>query len=276
MSSTYRTFAVVLVALAATALALSGCSPSHEQGGSFTLLSTTGVGGGSSVPNTFIAVDSSSGAQRGVGAVGATAEQRSLTWDASAGILYGVTQATPRAIVRIDAATGATTVVTPPPPSFDVLAVAASPAGRLYVLLSWGHGYLVPPWVLATVDPSSGVLSVIGQVPIDTAGYSDSFFSGMDFQSDGTLYAVIEQREAAHPNLYDNYLLTIDPASAAVTSSVLIVDPYSIGDIACAPDGFIYATNSSWVLFRIDPRTGRNHAVGQGQLGALGGLATKH
>jgi len=269
--STYRTFTVVLAALAATALVLSGCSPSDEQqqGRSFTLLSTTAVGGGSSVPNTLIAVDSASGAQSRVGDMGATAEERSLTWDASAGILYGASAATPRAIVRIDAATGATTVVTQF--AYDpFLVLAASPTGRLYTLRG---GF--PEWWLATVDPSSGVFSFIGQVPIATAGYDFSFFTGMDFQSDGTLYAVLAQRQAAHPNFYDQHLLTIDPATAAVTSSVEILDRFFIGDIACAPDGFIYATNNSWILTRIDPRTGRNVFVGEGQLGGLGGLAMK-
>jgi len=272
-SSAYRTFTVVLAALAATALALSGCSPSdkQQQGGSFTLLSTTAVRGGSSMPNTLIAVDSASGAQRSVGEVGATAEQASLTWDASAGVLYGVSAATSRTIVRIDAATGATTVVTQL--AHDALAVAASPAGNLYVLL--GDRLFFTSWLLATVDPSSGVLSVIGQVPIATAGYAYTFLAGMDFQSDGTLYAVADQREAANFNTNVYHLLTIDPATAAVTSSLPIEDSHAIGDIACAPDGLIYATNWSWHLIRIDPRTGRNVGVGLGQLGALGGLATK-
>jgi len=269
--STYRKFTVVLATLSAVALALSGCSNEQEQSEqkqspSFTLLSTIAVSGGSGMPNTLVAVDPATGAQRSVGEVGATAEQMSLTWDASAGILYGVNPFTPRGIVRIDATTGATTVVSP----LNAFAVAASPAGKLYVLV------VNPSWLLLTVDPSSGAVSYIGQVRIETAGYASTLFSAMDFQSDGTLYAVIDQREAANPNNSVLHLLTIDPATAAVTSSVQLSAPYTVGDIACAPDGFIYATNWSWFLTRIDPRTGQIVSVGSGGLGGLGGLATKH
>jgi hypothetical protein len=260
-----RTFALVAV-VAAAGLASSACFGSSDPDFPvFTLFSTTAETGGSSVPDTLITVDWSAGSQRRVGEVGRTPEAASLTWDTRTGFLYGVGVASPSAISRIDPLTGAATVIATA--AQDVLAVAASPTGRLYALLA--------SWTLVTVDPVSGAISDVGQVPISTQGYAWTFVSGMDFQLGGTLYAVIDQREAADPSLSVYHLLTIDPATALVTSSVEITTPFAIGDIACAPDGYIYATNSSWLLTRIDPTTRRNAFVGFGQLGALGGLAVK-
>jgi len=45
----------------------------------------------------------------------------------------------------------------------EALAVAASPAGRLYVLLALGLGGLVPPWLLAEIEASSADLQVVGK-----------------------------------------------------------------------------------------------------------------
>ena len=49
---------------------------------------------------------------------------------------------------------------------------------------------------------------------------------------------------------------------------------FNVGDVDFAPDGYIYHTNYSWALFRIDPITVTQTFIGFGNLGSLHGIAS--
>ena len=218
----------------------------------FIMYSVTTATGGSAVPGTLITVDSLSGVQKVAGWLGETAEQFSLALDPSSGLLFGVNAAiNPGEVVKIDPALGGSVDAVAFPQTIQ--AVAFSPAGQMYAILGTR--------TLGVIDMSKGTITEVG----DIAG-GDAIIS-LDFRSDGTLFAVVVSSQP-----FKQFIITVNPTTAAVTSSVQ-AGQLNIGDIACAPDGYIYATNFSWTLLRINPATGSVVAVGQGNLGALGGLA---
>jgi hypothetical protein len=218
------------------------------------LYSTTSVGGGSSIPNTLISVNPKTGAQQVVGPIGQTAEQYSLTADPSSGYLYGVDEWDRSGVITaINPVTGACSVAATLPASIE--AIAFSPAGQLYGIL--GNN------TLCTIDLANDSVSDIGTI----AG--KGLVSSIAFSPQGTLYAAeIDQ------NPLPQSLLTLNPATAAIITSKSISGNLAVGDLDYAPDGYLYATNFSWALGRIDPATGNEILVGFGSLGALGGLVT--
>ncbi len=240
--------------LAAAALALSiGCASSEDI--HFTLYSTLATTGGSTQPNTLVSVDHRTGIQVAAGDAGGTPAQTSLAWDPGSGSFYGVNPIdNPGVITRIEPKSGtSSTAVTA---GALVGALKFSPAGESYVL--------VYPRMLAKIDLSNGWIAPVGDLKVGT------FVASFDFQSDGTLYALVVDQA---PDGSHSVIVTADPATAVVTSMVPVTNSYAVQDIACAPDGFIYATNFSWELLRMNPKTGGQTAVGFGEIGALGGLA---
>ncbi len=215
------------------------------------MYSTIAASGGSTEPNTLVTVDRAGGTQQAAGTTGATPEQFSLTWDATSGFLFGVNPYTNWGVItKIDPATGqATTAATLPQ---RLQAIAVSPTGQMYAVLS--------PRTLVLVDLSKPAVAVVGEV-------GSTEVVSIDFGADGKLYGILHQTGAA-----DWWLVTIDPATGSVTSSVN-ASTYALGDIAVTADGSIYATNWSWTLVRIDPTIGYEGLVGFGKIGALQGLA---
>jgi hypothetical protein len=219
----------------------------------FLLYSTTSVSGGSTIPNTFIGVDHTTGKQYIIGAGGQTGEQYSLDLDPLSQFLFGVNASThPGIITKIDPLAGTTSVASTL--TSAVRAIAFSPSGDLYALL-W-------PRTLGLVDLNSSSFHPIGDIE------GGNFVASIDFSPEGTLYAIVVHRDP-----FEQYIVTVDPASGAVTSNQR-TGLYNIGDIDFAVDGNIYGTNYSWGLLKIDPITGTEVAVGSGNLGALGGLAS--
>jgi hypothetical protein len=240
---------MLFVAPLVAAILLPGCRPEARE---VTMLSTTSVSGDPIQPNTLISVDRSSGSQSTVGEPGLTPEQSALAWDPVTGALFGVNPwSSPGVLTRIDLSDGrATTAATFPQ---SVKGIAFSPSGELYVLVSRR--------TLGVADIAHATFTEIG----DIAG--GDFIVGLDFSADGILYAVTVQQ-----NPFAQVIVSVDPATAEVKSTVSTGDA-SVGDITWAPDGFLYATNFSWALFRLAPEDGTQTLVGFGELGALGGLA---
>ena len=213
-------------------------------------------------PNTLVEVDSRDGTQKVKGDIGRTPEQRSLAWDPVSRFLFGVesTGVGPvygGVVARIDPATGEATVLVRYTEQ-TINSIAFSPGGQMYAV--------VHPRTLAVVDLSSGGLDEIGQIP------GGLWIHSIEFATDGTLFALLLDFT---PDLVQT-ILTVDPETAAVTSSLTLQPEYALGDIAVAPDGSIYATNYSWWLIRVDPSSGEQVPVGLGDQGALSGLAVEY
>lgn len=219
------------------------------------LYTTISASGGGVLPNTLAGVSSATGAQWAVGRAGDTPEQASLARDPISGVLYGVNWFDkPGYLTRIDPSSGESTLLAT---AASLFAVALAPDGRMFGILT--------PRTLALVDAKGGPITPIG----DIAG--GLVILSIDFAADGSLYALMQDELPGGDN--PQFLLTVDPATARVISSVFASNRYSMGDIACAPDGYVYATNYSWFLVRLDPRTGEQMLVGPGALGGLSGLA---
>ncbi len=237
------------LAVLASACLLQACKDSAPEIQADVELYSTAYDNGGSSPNTLISVDRESGQQVAVGTAGSTRGQTALAWDAGAGVLYGVNFFGDAGhVFRIDPTTGATTVAAHLSKSPTGIAVA--PDGRVYVILMYT--------TLATVDLSTQAISEIGTIPGGPA-------EGLDFGDDGTLYVIGTSAETGY-----QALLTLDPATASVTSSFGLRPLQS--DLAWHPDGYLYASNSSF-LIRIDLQTQLSTEVGHGSLGAVGGLA---
>jgi hypothetical protein len=240
------------------------------------MYSTTGTYGGSTPPNTFspntlISLDVQSSVQLAIGVAGETAEQGSIAWDPSSGFIFGVNYYNgPGVITRIDPTSGEATVAAVLP--WRVHAISFSPTGQMYALIygldETGEctGEVDSPLhcTLVVLDPAQGTLTKVGVI-----GEGFDQVPSLDFSVEGELYAIFADWDSPSA-----VLVTVDPSTAAVKSSVNLQGDYSIEDIACAPDGYIYATNFSWVLIRIDPVTGSEEIAGfTTQLGSLHGVA---
>jgi len=219
------------------------------------LYSTAAGGGGYTSPDTLITVDQR-GQQAAVAQAGRTPAQDALAFDPRTGALYGVqahSSGSPN-VVRIDPVTGDTTAVDL---QDYVTGMAFSPAGQAYVVINLR--------TLATADLATGTLA-----PLSANGDLEIVY-GIEFGGDGTFYAVGQRS----PNADHDELVTLNPTTGTVTSSVALSNFYKHGDLAWHPDGHIYATNGSAFVLQIDPRSGNEIALAPGNpvLGALGGLA---
>ena len=156
--------------------------------------------------------------------------------DPVSGALFGVNPASaPGVIERIDPRTGTVAFVTKvrlTRGAASVIALAFSPEGQLY----GARGR-----TLGTIDTDTGVFLPVVEVP------DCDLIAGIDFSPEGVLYAVSKRSQPS-----EQFLLTINAATGE-TTSVVRTGTYAVGDIDYAPDGFIYATNFSWALLRIDP-----------------------
>ena len=228
--------------------------------GKIVLYSTT-VGSSTQYPNSLLTVDPASGAQQLVGQPGQAAGLEWLTANPVNNMLYGTGLLTISGLVdestlyiinpNSGAISGKVTL------SQNVSAVAASPQGTLYGLS--GN-------TLGTINTATGAFSFVGTLSL-SPGY---FLESMAFSPDGTLYGVTVTNVGA----LDQQLITLNPATGA-TASVLgsLQSQLNVGDITYAADGNIYATNFSYFLLKIDPQTLSNTAIGNGNIGDLGGIA---
>jgi len=166
-------------------------------------------------------------------------------------------------LITINTSTGTATLVGPTG-VFSIPALAVDPtAGIMYA----GQGFGTPN--VYTVNPSTGLATLLGD-----SGLGVAAISGMDFRSDGTLFASVNI--AGDGGTGSDNLATIDTGTGAAT----VIGPYgtctgvvvpSIGGGSCtlegmdaiafAPDGTLYGATSSGVgkngeLYIINTLTG--------------------
>jgi hypothetical protein len=224
----------------------------------YILYSTTQVGGGSSIPNTLILIDPWNGRGIITGSIGKAKEQFSMDVDPITGSLFGVNPNLPGVIEKIDVKNGESSsifTISQSDVPLHIWGIAFSPDGILYGVLE--------NRILGIIDLNKGTFSSIQQIG------SEGIISGIDFSPQGTLYAI---KETYNPDV--QFLITIDEKTAIITSSRILLESYTVGDIDYSSDGFIYGTNFSWALLRIDPITLHITIVGFNDLGALGGIAS--
>ena len=234
-----------------------GLAPgSSEIESSFVLYGTTVPNGDNA--DSLVRLEPATGAQKLIGAAGGSPGTTSIDWNPATGTLFGVDESqSPGVISEINPATG---IATPLATILDqrtparITNVSFSPDGTM-----WG----------SVGDTSIGTIDLISQEykPV-IAAPNGEFIFGMDISPDGTLYI-------AHSNLgaASQTLTSIDLATTEILNE-LSIGSLNVDDIDYAPDGFIYHTNFSFALVRLDPSTGQQTIVGFGDLSALAGIAS--
>jgi plastocyanin len=179
----------------------------------------------------------------------------------STGTLYGVSGGSgfPGTLLTIDPTNGTATVVGPiSDPNAAVDGLRFNSQGVLYGGAfdnSLGVGKLV------TIDPSNGnVLSSLTLV-----GSGNSFCPGIAFDSLDVLYG---SRGNSSGRLEDTDL--IDQVTGVLTPIGLM--EFVISDIVFAPDGILYGSSPTGVLYSIDPITGAKTLLFDTGIAQLAGL----
>jgi len=197
-------------------------------------------------------------------ATGATSNPRStgiplLTGIAysPAGVLYGISNrdavVNPNSLFRIDPVTGASTLVGP-------TGLRAIVEGDLAFNPATGVLYGVTNVETAaremfTINPATGAATIVG--PVSASANIDP--SALEFLPDGRLVTI---------DSLNDRLLTVDPATAAIVSSVPLSSPLGVvaglaldpsTGVLYAADGGIDGTRS---LYRLDATTGQLTLIG--------------
>jgi hypothetical protein len=223
------------------------------------LFSTTCTAGGSSVPNTLMQINPKNGTGGIPGATGSAKEQFSLDMDPITGSLYGVNPDFPGVITKIDIKTGSSVTASTINQSgtpVELWGITFNPEGILYGITG-NHK-------LGIIDLNKGTFTLIKQITTENC-----VISGIDFSPDGTLYAI---KNFSEP--FENILITIDEKTGTVKAGNKLTSLYSIGDIDFSCDGYIYGTNFSWALMKINPIEFTITFIGFNSFGALGGIAS--
>jgi DNA-binding beta-propeller fold protein YncE len=174
-----------------------------------------------------------------------------------AGVLYGISNrdavVNPNSLFRIDPATGASTVVGP-------TGLRAIVEGDLAFNPATGVLYGVTNVETAaremfTINPATGVATIVG--PVSASANIDP--SALEFLPDGRLVMI---------DSLNDRLLTVDPATAAIVSSVPLSSPLGVvaglaldpsTRVLYAADGGIDGTRS---LYRLDATSGQLTLIG--------------
>jgi hypothetical protein len=117
---------------------------------------------------------------------------------------------------------------------------------------------------LGIIHLNTGRFTPVLSIP--TTGQAEPFVTGIAISSNGTLYGFSENE--IPPD--DEIMFTFDTKTKTLLSEQSLNSDYAIGDVTCASNGFIYATNYSYALLKIDLKT---HTVTNGSVGDLGSIA---
>ncbi|MCE5339893.1 MAG: hypothetical protein LLF92_02020 [Planctomycetaceae bacterium] len=218
---------------------------------SWQLYSTVDPGGGANLPNTLMALNPQTGEQTQIGPQGDTPAEFALDFDTVSGFLYGVAYTDYHIINKINISTGQSSVAATLQESIQALAF--SPDGTLYGISERN--------ILGTINLGASTFSQIAT--LDIPGMA----AGIDFSPQGELYLV-------DMSGYNMWLRVVNETSGEIINSIPITGNWAVGDIDFAPDGYIYHTNYSWWLMKIDTLTGIQAGVGSGELGPLGGIVS--
>jgi hypothetical protein len=227
------------------------------------LYSTVAPGGGTEYQDTFVTVNQQTGVQTQQGTKGGTPNQWAIDMDPISGFLFGTdVYSKPGVITRIDPLNGQWTEVatikqgiTP----INLYALSFSPNGSLYGISE--------AKTLGVVNLGTSSFSPIAELDIPGQTY------GMDFSPQEVLYLVDSYGTG---DTFQQWLRTIDALTGQITST-LPTGHYNVGDIDFAPDGYIYHTNFSWWLFKMDPATAEQTDFdSSGGLGPFGCIASDY
>jgi hypothetical protein len=162
-----------------------------------------------------------------------------------------------RDLIRIDPNTGNGTLVVTIQAPYDIRALAFSPAGALYAVTNGGGlGATGVPDDLVTIDPSTGIVTVIGNTGREA-------IQALAFAANGTLYAWDINRG----------LLTINTTTAAATLVNPAITPGSVADIqsiAFSPDGRLFGAREK--LYAVDVTNGATTLIGSGGYSDVRGI----
>lgn len=257
--------------LATTLSSLLICHSTDVYAASFTLYATTPSNSYGSYPGTLLTVDPSTGTQTLAGPQGDLNNIEALAWDPITHNLFGTLGyygANEGVIEKIDPSLGVATPVTTvleggrPAP---VTALAFTPNGTLWDVVGF-PGDANP--TLGTINLGTGAYTP--ELTIPTPGQSEPYVRGIAINSNGILYG-FSGNDIPAP-VYEE-MFTFDTATNSLLTDVTINSQFAIGDVTFAPDGYIYATNYSYALLRIDVNAGTVTNVGLGHIGDLGSIA---
>lgn len=225
----------------------------------FLFYGTTYPGSGP-YPSTLVSISPVDGRQALLGTVaGSTRAANAIDVDPLTGALYGVDgSATPGALLGIDLKTGLSTTV----------GTVRDAAGQVVTMGGLTFAADGTMYVAA--------LATIGRVDRSTYRYTEllvlpatEYVTSIEMSPSGVLYAVYNSRPSGKQTL-----VSIDPETKAVTRQIDINGSFMVGDLDFAPDGYLYHTNYSNLLARIDPANGLQTPVGLGSVTALAALAS--
>jgi hypothetical protein len=231
--------------------------------GEFRLFGVT-PGNSSSNPSTLLTIDRTNGAQALAGPVGQATNIGDLAWNPLTQTLFGSDQNSPNnrgVIQQIDPTRGNSVPV-----------ATIRQAGSTVNIFSLDFAADGTLWAVTGDQIATGL--TLGVIDLATQTFSPrmtlpaGLVTGMATTPSGLLYAVL-----LHSNPFRQILVTIDLESLLVLSQRDLNSTLNVDDIAFAPDGFIYHTNFSGTVFRINPVSATVSQVGGGSLGALGGIA---
>ena len=245
---------------------LSGVCTTLATAASFDLYGTTSSTSFGN-PNTLVRVDSSTGVQTLAGIVGLATNTTDIDWNPLTQTLFGSNLIVNGGVIQeIDPATGIATPIA-------TILQNGNPV-TLWALAFTSNGMAL--WGVAGNNAISGL--TLGLIDLNTETFSPQLalpprlaVAGIDIAPNGVLYGIFR---SLLPEPFRQTLFTIDLGTLSIIDQQVLDSTFSIDDIDFAPDGFIYHTNFSPSLFRLDPNTGTTTRVGQGSLGALGGLAS--
>ncbi len=222
----------------------------------------------SSNPSTFVGVDVANGQQTLIGTTGGVSIGNAMDWNPITRKFYSTDSFNfPGIIHEIDSVTGTSSQVawvrdsagTP----LEIGAIAFSSDGTLYAAEGRNVGTGLR---IGIVDLDNETFSEIMPVP------SGNFVPGIDIGDDGTLHAVYSLFQTGTTTT--NSVVRINLQTMQILSDVALSTDFAVGDIDLAADGFLYHSNFSFTLIRVDPITGDQTNVGFGEVGAFAGLAS--
>jgi PEP-CTERM motif len=182
------------------------------------------------------------------------------------GVLYGATQGnfpyppvTPpsaSALVNIDPTTGALiskVAITANGTAINIADLATQPGTGVLYGVQGPNDNLNGQGLLYTINPLTGVATLVGD--------THSFFDSIAFAHTGTLYLNAADLDFATGNVVNPRLETLNPATAAILSTVTTTEFY--GAFGIGPNGVLYAGNGDQhKLFRLNPVTGAETLIG--------------
>jgi hypothetical protein len=209
-------------------------------------------------PGTLLKVSPTTGEQTIVGGVGLTAHIFAMDFDPLTHGLYGVDPFNlPGTLETVDLNSGVSSAV-------GSVRDASGASVTLVGLAFAGNGSLYAgDWnSIGTIDRVTYVYTPLMNVPFGQR------LIGMDMSPAGDLYAVYDSTSTPAQTL-----VRVNSSDMSVVQQ-LPLGGFTLGDIDFAPDGFIYASNWSYTLIRVDPSTAVQTNMGIGAVGDLSGIAS--